>query len=167
VVTGAAAGAIAGFLIGGVGGRSRCCSCVTSSTSSSARCRTTDSDRHRLDRTFQLLLGGGAGAMTACCTPRCARRSPRLRLPLWSLFTAAFGGATIVREDGVDFTLLEAAWPSCFVALPAAAAALVMVLVRRWARSGRGLTRASTGLCARRSAAPSLVFAALVGLVAF
>jgi hypothetical protein len=58
-----------------------------------------------------------------------------LRLPLWVAVSATAVGAMVVHEDGVDFTLLEPAALAIglFVALPAAAAALVVVLVERWA----------------------------------
>jgi hypothetical protein len=58
----------------------------------------------------------------------------RVRLPLWSVFAAALGGANIVHEDGVDFTFLEPAVlaVALFVLLPGAAAAVVVVLVERW-----------------------------------
>jgi hypothetical protein len=74
----------------------------------------------------------------------------RLRLPLWSVFAAALGGANIVHDDGVDFTFLEPAALAIalFVALPGAAAAVVVLLVERWSRvepwSDR---RLSVGLC--------------------
>jgi hypothetical protein len=62
--------------------------------------------------------------------------APKLRLPLWTVFAAVVGGATIVHEDGVDFTFLEPAALAIalFVALPGAAAAVVVLLVERWSR---------------------------------
>ena len=88
---------------------------------------------------------------TAFSTPRSRGAIPRkLRLPLWSVFAAALGGASIVHDDGVDFTFLEPAALAIalFVLLPGAAAALVVLLVERWMRvepwSDR---RLSIGLC--------------------
>jgi hypothetical protein len=92
---------------------------------------------------------------------------PRVRLPLWSLFAAALGGANIVHEDGVDFTLLEPAAlaVALFVVLPGAAAAVVVVLVERWSivepwterRLGVALAAAAV------AGTFAIVFAALVG----
>ena len=93
----------------------------------------------------------------------------RLRLPLWSLLGAAVGGAAFVHEDGVDFSLLEprALAVAFFVALPGAAAALVVVLAERWsARPAWHDRRLTVGLamCAAVSTV-ALVAAAVVALV--
>jgi len=86
--------------------------------------------------TVQLLgattaIGGLNGAAYAALRHAIPRT---LRLPLWSLLGAAVGGAAFVHEDGVDFTLIEPAALAIafFVALPGAAAALVVVLAERW-----------------------------------
>lgn len=113
------------------------------------------------------MLGGMNGILYAALRGSIPRR---LRLPLWALFAAAFGGATIVHEDGVDFTVLEPAAlaVALFVALPAAAAMLVVVLVERLSRAepwaGR---RLSVAICAAALAGTlALAFAALVGVAA-
>ena len=97
-------------------------------------------------------------------------RPRSLRLPLWSAFAAALGGANIVHDDGVDFAFLEPAALAIalFVLLPGAAAALVVVLVERWIRvepwSDR---RLSIGLCIGAVAGTfALGFAALLGAAA-
>ena len=113
------------------------------------------------------MLGGMNGILYAALRGSIPRR---LRLPLWALFAAAFGGATIVHEDGVDFTVLEPAAlaVALFVALPAAAAMLVVVLVERLSRAepwaGR---RLSVAICAAALVGTlALAFAALVGVAA-
>ena len=113
------------------------------------------------------VLGGINGVLYAAFRGAIPRR---LRLPLWSVFAAALGGANIVHEDGVDFSLLEPAALAIalFVLLPGAAAAVVVVLVERWSRvepwSDGRLTAA---LCVAAIAATfALVFAALVAAFA-
>lgn len=90
----------------------------------------------------------------------------RLRLPLWSAFAAALGGANIVHEDGVDFTFLEPAVlaVALFVLLPGAAAAVVVLLVERWSGGEPwGDRRFGVGLCvAALAGTVALVFAAVV-----
>ena len=95
-------------------------------------------------------------------------RPRSLRLPLWSAFAAALGGANIVHDDGVDFAFLEPAALAIalFVLLPGAAAALVVVLVERWIRvEAWSDRRLSIGLCIGAVAGTfALGFAALLGL---
>ena len=89
------------------------------------------------------LLGGINGVLYAVLR----RGIPsRLRLPLWTLFGAVLGGATIVNDDGVDFTLLEplALAIALFVLLPGLASAVVVVLVEHWERSEPFASRRQT-----------------------
>jgi hypothetical protein len=140
VLVGAAAGAIAGGVVGGIGGR--LAMLLLRLTSSDDVLGMTSDDGFEIGvvtfDTVQLvlamaMLGGINGVLYAAF--RGAIR-PRLRLPLWSVFAAALGGANVVHEDGVDFTFLEPAAlaVALFVLLPGAAAALVVVLVERWSR---------------------------------
>jgi hypothetical protein len=113
------------------------------------------------------LLGGINGVLYAALR---GAIPARLRLPLWAVLAAALGGANIVHEDGVDFTVLEPAAVAIalFVLLPGAAAALVVVLVERGSRVEPWADRRlSAGLCAAALAGSfALFFAAVVGIAA-
>ena len=170
MLVGAASGAIAGAAVGGVGGR--LAMLLLRLTSPDAVIGTTSDDGFEIGvvslDTVQLVLamsmfGGVNGVLYAALR---GGIPARLRLPLWSVVAAAFGGANIVHEDGVDFTLLEPAAlaVALFVLLPAAAAAVVVVLVEQWMRvepwSDR---RLAAGLCAAAIAGTfALVVAAVV-----
>jgi hypothetical protein len=111
------------------------------------------------------MLGAINGVLYAAVRGALPRR---LRLPLWSVFGAVLGGATVVHDDGVDFTLLEPAALAIalFVLLPGAAAVVVVVLVERWSSvepwSDR---RLAIGLCLGAIAGTfALGFAALVAV---
>lgn len=138
VLVGAGSGAIAGFLIGGIGGR--LAMMLLRLTSSDAVLGITSDDGFEIgvvtSETFNLILlttmlGAANGVLYAALRTAIPRR---LRLPLWAVFAAAAGGASFVHEDGVDFQLLEppAFAVVLFVALPGLAAALVVALVERW-----------------------------------
>jgi hypothetical protein len=138
VLVGAAAGAIAGAFVGGIGGR--LAMLLLRLTSPDDVLGLTSDDGFEIGvvtfDTLQLvlamaMLGGINGVLYAACR---GAIPPRARLPLWSVFAAALGGANIVHEDGVDFALLEPASLAIalFVLLPGAAAAAVVVLVERW-----------------------------------
>ncbi|MGL6279361.1 MAG: hypothetical protein ACRC50_07385 [Gaiella sp.] len=138
VLVGVAAGAIAGGLIGGVGGRLAMLVLRLTSPESVVGVISDDGFEIGVVTTDSIslvagmaMLGGINGVLYV--TLRGAI-PPRLRLALWTLFGAAAGGATIVHDDGVDFTLIEPAVlaVTLFVALPGAVAALVVVLVERW-----------------------------------
>jgi len=137
-LVGAAAGAIAGLVVGGVGGR--LAMLLLRLTSPELVIGATSDDGFEIGvvttQTLGLLagmtmLGAVNGVLYAAIRDWLPRR---LRLPLWALVAAALGGARIVHEDGVDFTLLEPAALAIalFVLLPGAAAALVVLLVERW-----------------------------------
>jgi hypothetical protein len=138
VLVGAAAGAIAGFLVGGVGGR--LAMLALRLTSPDTVVGLTSDDGFEIGvvsaETLQLLLGmAAAGAVNGVAYATLRGVIPRrVRLPLWSLLAAALVGGAVVHSDGVDFTLLEPAALAItlFVLLPGAAAALVVVLVERW-----------------------------------
>ncbi len=123
-------------------------------------------------RTFNLLLAtAGLGAINGVLYSALREAIPgRLRLLLWTLLAASLGGASVVHEDGIDFTLLEPASlaVALFVALPAAAAAVVVLLVERWSRMEPWADRRlAVGICASALAGGfALVFAAIVGAAA-
>lgn len=138
VLVGAAAGAISGLVIGGIGGR--LAMLLLRVTSPDTVIGLTSDDGFEIGAvttdTIPLLaamaaLGGVNGVLYV------ALRSAipvRLRLPLWSLMSAVGVGANVIHSDGVDFTVLEPSWLAItlFLALPLAAGAFVVVLVERW-----------------------------------
>ena len=140
VLVGAAAGAIAGATVGGVGGR--LAMLLLRLTSPDVVIGMTSDDGFEIGvvslDTLQLVLAMAMlGAVNGVLYAALRGAIPaRLRLPLWSVFAAALGGANIVHEDGVDFTVLEPAAlaVTLFVLLPGAAAAVVVLLVERWSR---------------------------------
>ena len=174
VVVGAASGAIAGCVIGGLGGR--LAMLLLRVTSPDYVIGTFSDDGFEIGvisrDTFQLVLAMTALGAVNGVLYAALRGSipPRVRLPLWVLFAAAFGGASFVHEDGVDFTLLEPALlaVALFVALPAVAAAVVVLLVERWIRvepwSDRRLATALVAAAAAGTVA--LGFAALAAACA-
>ena len=174
VLLGAGSGAIAGALVGGVGGR--LAMLLLRITSPDHVVGMTSDDGFEIGvvsaDTLQLvlamaLLGGINGIVYATLRSAIPRR---LRLVLWTVFAAALGGARIVHEDGVDFVVLEPAALAVvlFVVLPGAAAALVVVLVERGSRAEPWADRRlSAGLCAAALAGSfALVFAAAVAIAA-
>ena len=169
VLVGAASGAIAGALVGGVGGR--LAMLLLRLTSPDDVIGMTSDDGFEIGvlsfDTAQLvlamaMLGGINGVLYAALRGAIPQQ---LRLPLWSVFAAALGGASIVHDDGVDFAFLEPAALAIalFVVLPGAAAALVVLLVERWMRvepwSDR---RLSIGLCSGAVAGTFAVGFALI-----
>lgn len=171
VLVGAGSGAIAGFLIGGVGGRLGML--LLRSTSPDLVLGLQSDDGFEIGvvtlKTMNLILAmTAAGAVNGVLYAALRRSiSRRLRLPLWALFAAAAGGATVVHEQGVDFTLIEPVVlaVALFVALPGLAAALVVVLVERWVdrepATDRRLVVALSAAAILSTAA--LPFAAMVG----
>ena len=150
VLVALAAGAIAGALVGGVGGRLAMLLLRLTSPDLVSGMTTDDGFEIGVVTTDTLnlvagmtLLGGINGVLYAVLR----RGIPsRLRLPLWTLFGAVLGGATIVNDDGVDFTLLEplALAIALFVLLPGLASAVVVVLVEHWERSEPFASRRQT-----------------------
>lgn len=139
LLVGTAAGALAGIVVGGLGGR--IVMLVLRLTSDPIVIGVTSDDGFEIGRftvggTFQLLgataaLGAANGALYVVLRSALPRRA---RAPLWSLFAAAVGGSQFVHADGVDFVLLDPLWlaVAVFVALPGLAALVVAVLVERW-----------------------------------
>lgn len=172
MLLGAASGAIAGALVGGVGGR--LAMLLLRLTSPESVGMISDDGFEigvvSLD-TAQLvlamaMLGGINGVLYATLRGAIPRR---LRLPLWSVFSAALGGASIVHDDGVDFTFLEPAALAIalFVLLPGGAAAVVVLLVERWSVVEPWSDRRLAGGLALAALAGTfaLGFAALVAVV--
>ena len=138
VLVGAGAGAIAGFVVGGLGGR--LAMLLLRLTSPESVIGLVSDDGFVIGdvttSTFGLAFGMAVlGAANGVLYAAVRTAIPlRLRLPLWVSFAALVGGASFVHEDGVDFTLLEPAALAIalFVALPGIAAAVVVLLVERW-----------------------------------
>jgi hypothetical protein len=170
VLVGAGSGVIAGVVVGGLGGR--LAMLLLRLTSPDFVVGMTSDDGFEIGvvstRTLNLLLATAAlGAINGVLYAALRGAIPaRLRLPLWTAFAAALGGATVVHEDGVDFGLLEPAALAIalFVLLPGGAAALVVSLVERWSRAEPWAdARLSVGICVAALAGNvALVFAVLV-----
>jgi hypothetical protein len=168
------AGAIAGFVVGGIGGR--LAMLLLRLTSPDVVIGITSDDGFEigvvslqtLNLVFAMTMVGGVtgvfyGALRSAIPGR-------LRLPLWVTVWACFGGASIVHDDGVDFTLVEPALLSIvlFVALPGIGAGVVVLLVERWQRAAPWRDRRLTALLVVASLASTfaLIFAALVAAAA-
>jgi hypothetical protein len=169
-LAGTAAGAVAGLLVGGVGGR--LAMLLLRFTSPGTAVGLTSDDGFEIGvvstSTFNLLfvttaLGGVVGALYAGVRGAVPER---LRLPLWVVFWACVGGAGLVHDDGVDFTELEPGWlaVALFVVLPVAGAAAVVLLAERWSSPPQWRNRRLTaGLAvAAAASAPALIVALLV-----
>lgn len=174
MLVGCSAGAIAGLVVGGVGGR--LAMLLLRLTSSDSVIGVTSDDGFTIGevttRTFQLMftmtvLGAINGVLYATIRTMIPRR---LRLLLWAGFAALFGGSILVHEDGVDFTLLEPALLAIllFVALPGLAAAVVVLLVERWSRLTPWASRRLTLMLAVASVCSTfaLAFAVAAGAAA-
>jgi len=172
VLAGTAAGAVAGLLVGGIGGR--LAMLLLRLTSPESVIGVTSDDGFEIGvislSTFSLLfvttgLGGVVGALYAGVR---GAVPARLRLPIWVVVWACVGGAGIVHTDGVDFTGLEPGWLAVglFVLIPAAGAAVVVLLAERWSSPRRWRNRRLTaGLAvATLATGPALVVALLVAV---
>jgi hypothetical protein len=165
-LVGAAAGAIAGMLVGGVLGRG--VMFVLRLTSPAASGIESDDGfvigRFTVASLSLLLLTGALGTVNGAAYV--ALRSsipPAVRAPLWVCFSTAVTSAGVVHADGVDFTLLEPRWfaVASFVVLPGIATLVVVLLVERWLDVGelRG-RRASALLLAALAGSLGLIVAA-------
>jgi len=162
VVVGAAAGALAGLVVGGIAGR--LVMFALRALSDPIVIGATSDDGFEIGR---FTLGGSlqlAGAMAAAGAANgilyVVLRDAipaRARAPLWSLFAAAVGGSQFVHADGIDFTLLDPLWLAVlsFVLLPGLAALVVVVLAERWLADDGS-----------RPSLPVLAIAAVTGTVA-
>jgi hypothetical protein len=172
VLVGAGSGAIAGLVVGGLGGRLTML--LLRLTSPESVVGLTSDDGFEIGvvstRTLELLVvTTTAGAVNGTLYAALRGGIPaRLRLPLWTAVAAAGGGAIFVHEDGIDFTVLEpvALAIALFVLLPGSAAAVVVLLVERWsARKPWADTRLAAGLCVAALAATFALVLALAFVV--
>lgn len=174
VLVGTAAGAVAGFLVGGIGGR--LAMLLLRLTSGDVVLGVTSDDGFEIGvvsaQTFNLVLAMTAlGAVNGLLYAVLRTSIPsRLRLPLWVGFAAIVGGSVFVHEDGVDFTLISPVLLAIalFVLLPGVAAALVVLLVERWSRQAPWRDRRLTVLVAAAALASTFALApaALVAVAA-
>ena len=165
VLVGAAAGAVAGFVIGGIGGRLAMLLLRLTSPDSAIGVVSDDgfvigkftSDTLNLVGSMTM-LGGLNGVLYAVFR---TAMPVRLRLPVWTVLWALVGGSLFVSADGVDFTVLEPAFLAIalFVALPAIAAAVVVLLAERWSLATPWGTRRSTVLIALGALASTFALA--------
>lgn len=177
ILVGLSAGVIAGIVVGGIGGRLAMLLLRLTSPDSAIGVISDDGFEIGVfsQRTLTLVrdtaaLGGTFGALYAALR---LAIPVRLRVPLWTLFWACAGGALVVKEDGVDFTLLEPALLAIllFVALPGAGAAATALLVERWSAwrpwQSRRLTAGLLAIAAAGTAAvpTAAVIAAIVAAV--
>jgi hypothetical protein len=137
-ILGAAAGALAGLVVGGVGGR--LAMLLLRLTSSDAVTGVESDDGFQIGRftlagTFSLLIatmffGSVVGLFIVLAR---AFMPWRWVTWAWGLVGAVVGGSLIVHDGGVDFELLEPTWlaVALFVALPAAGV-LAMAWLARW-----------------------------------
>jgi hypothetical protein len=138
ILAGAGAGAIAGLVVGGIGGR--LAMLLLRLTSSDLVIGLDSDDGFEIGvvsfDTLNLLgattaLGGIVGVLYAVARPALPAR---LRVAIWAVLWAIVGGAAIVNDDGIDFTLLEPAALAIalFVVIPGAGAAVMAALAERW-----------------------------------
>jgi hypothetical protein len=136
------AGTLAGFAIGGVGGRLAMLLLRLTSNPALHGLKTDDGFTIGIvsgETTFLLaattILGAAGGALSFLARAVLTERSAPWA---WGALGATIGGATILRPNGIDFTLLEplALAVAMFIAIPAAGAAATSVLTERWLRRG-------------------------------
>jgi hypothetical protein len=171
VLVGAGAGAIAGVVVGGIGGRLAMLLLRLTSGDVVLGVESDDGFEIGVVSAQTLVLFAATAVMgTIDGVFYAALREGiplRLRLPLWTLVGAALVGSVVVHEDGVDFTLLEpqALAVALFVALPAVASAMVFGLVERWSAAEPWSDRRLTAvlLVAAACGTVALAFAAVVG----
>ena len=154
VLVGAAAGALAGIVVGGIAGRF--VMLLLRALSDPIVIGVTSDDGFVIGQVTlggSLQLAGGMaalGAVNGVLYVLLRDAIPtKARAVLWSLFAAAVGGSQIVHGDGIDFALLEPLWlaVAAFVALPGLAALVVVQLVERWlgARASPAASRIPRG----------------------
>ena len=139
VTLGACAGGLGGFLVGGVGGR---LAMLLLRFTTEPSIKGVESDdgfvmgRFTAVDTFSLLmlctiLGSIGGLIVVFGRPFFPRAFAYIG---WPIAAGAIVGATIIKSDGVDFTLLDPK-PlaiAMFVAIPAAGALLITWLIETW-----------------------------------
>ena len=135
---GVAAGAVCGFVVGGVLGRLAMLVLRLTSGDIVMGVKTDDGfemGRVTLGGSLNLALGYTAGGVLLGLLYALARRflPRRGRIIAFAAVTAALGGATFVHADGIDYAVLDPLWLAVafFVALPALAGLSVAWLVER------------------------------------
>jgi hypothetical protein len=139
---GALAGALAGLVWGGIGGR---LAMLALRLTTPHAVGATSDDGFEIG---QVTLGGtlnlalvttvaGAVAGVAYVAVRTGL-PPAARAPMAALFGAAVGGVSFISPDGIDQRLLEPRWLTvgAFIALPSAAALTIALIVERLGRRG-------------------------------
>jgi hypothetical protein len=131
-------GLIPGAVIGGIGGRLAMLVLRLTSDSSLHGLETDDEfviGKFSGDTFFLVLFTTALGALGGLFYLGVRGWVPkRHRALVMGLFGGAFGGATIIRPDGVDFTLLDPLWLAVvmFIALPAFYGVAMSTLVERF-----------------------------------
>jgi hypothetical protein len=136
---GACAGGLGGLLVGGAGGR---LAMMLLRFTTDASIKGIESDdgftmgQFTIGNSLSLLLvctvlGSVGGLVVVFGRPFFPRRYTLIG---WPLAAGAIVGATIIKSDGVDFTLLEPKLLAIlmFIAIPAAGALLITWLIDRW-----------------------------------
>lgn len=164
-----AAGAISGFLVGGIG--SRLAMMLIAAFNRDMTGRLTDDGaimgRFDLAETAGLVLFtttvGIFGGLLFLTVRTLRFGPPWFRVTSMIIGPAVVVGAMLVHRDGVDFTLLQPAALSIalFVAIPGLYAALVSTLADRWLEAGSWFERAPLWAIMLLSL-PALVFPPLV-----
>ncbi|HEX9259805.1 MAG TPA: hypothetical protein VF855_09745 [Acidimicrobiales bacterium] len=167
-----ASGALAGLVVGGIGGRLAMFVLRLTSKDSVAGIESDDGftiGRFTSSTVFLLLvclvLGSVVGLLYAAARPALPAR---WRIPTWTVLAGTFGGAGILHSDGVDFTALDPQLLACalFVAVPALGGLATAWLVERrdewWFTDRRRTVVASLALIPALAAFPLVVAAALV-----
>jgi len=140
LLLGGAAGAWAGLLVGGVGGRLAMFLLRLTSPNYVRGIKSDDEfeiGRFSTDTVFLLALTTVAGAFVGIAYVAIRRALPvAWRVGAWALIGATVGGSLILHADGVDFNLLEPTGlaVAMFIAIPAGGAALMALWVERWER---------------------------------
>lgn len=137
LLLGAASGAWAGLLVGGVVGRIAMFVVRVTSPESVIGRQSDDGfeiGRISLDSLFLFILAALLGSVVGVAYVIARSSLPsRWRVAMWTIVGAALGGSAILHADGIDFRVLEPRLLSVvmFIAIPAAGAALIAVLVER------------------------------------
>jgi hypothetical protein len=137
----AAAGGVAGFVVGGIGGR--LAMLVLRLTSDERVVGGVESDdgftigRFSFATVFLLLLTTALGAAAGLAYAAVRPAFPTgIRRACWATFCGAIGGSALVHKDGVDFRFLEPVMLAIalFVIIPVGGAWTMAWLMDRWER---------------------------------
>lgn len=137
LAVGVTVGAVAGVLIGGIGGRLAMFVLRLTSSPSLRGIETDDGfaiGQFSAGTILLLLVGAVAGVVAGIAYLFVRSWLPdRARPWLTAAFAGITGGALLIHSDGIDFRLLEPAWLAIamFVAIPAAYGAVISVAVDR------------------------------------